>query len=245
MRQDRLDLRDGLIRRRLGDIGRVLVFTSGKGGVGKSTLSASTAYILSTEGSVGVLDLDLHGPSIPLLFGARRCSFREGRNGLVPSKVMGIPVMSMEMFARGRGVPVRGERKEETLKDLMAITDFGPLDTLVVDLPPGTGDEFLTALEMFRGKERVLFVTQPSMVSWSVTRRAVEIAKGMGSSIGGVIQNMGHCSKRIEKECASMHVRHLGSIGYHRSITDRPAGELKGSAFMRELRKLLQGSSLL
>ena len=240
-----LDLRDGLISGRLEEIGRVLLFASGKGGVGKSTLSASTAYLLSSRGRVGVLDLDLHGPSIPALFGIASSSFRESREGLVPAKVDTIHVMSIDSFVRGRGLPARGARKAETMKEMMAITNFGPLDTLVVDLPPGTGDEFLTALEMFRGKEEIVFVTQPSMLSWNVTKRALGIAVAMKSGIAGVIQNMGRPLRQIEKDCSKMGVPVLGSIGYHGSISDRPVSRLRGSAFMRELKNVLEAASLL
>lgn len=222
-----------------------MLFTSGKGGVGKSTLSAAAAYMLSSEGSVGILDLDLHGPSIPLMFGVGKGMFRESRTGLLPAKIGGIPIMSVEMFARGKGMPLRGLSKVQTMKDMMAITDFGPLDTLVVDLPPGTGDEFLTALEMFRERGGVIFVSQPSAVSWNVTRRAVELAKEMKSEIYGVVQNMGGPSKQIEKDCARMHVKSLGHIAFHYSIVDRPVQKLKGSGFMRDLRKVLGSASLL
>lgn len=240
-----IDLREGLIRRRLGQIGRVVMFSSGKGGVGKSTLSASAATLLSSEGSVGILDIDLHGPSIPLLFGVRRCTFRESRSGLIPARVGGIPVMSFEMFARGKGVAARGASKVEMLREMMAITDFGALDTLVVDLPPGTGDEFLTALEMFGRKGSIMFVTQPTALSWNVTGRAVELAKALGGNVLGVVQNMGRESKGIDGACRKMHVRSLGSVGYFPSISDRPVGSLRGTAFMRSLRDVLKRASLL
>lgn len=240
-----IDLRDGLIRRRMEHIGKVLLFSSGKGGVGKSTLSAASAVLLSSGGSVGILDLDLHGPSIPMMFGVRKGMFRESRTGLLPAKIDGIPIMSIDMFARGKGMPLRGMSKVQTMKEMMAITDFGPLDTLVVDLPPGTGDEFLTALEMFRERGGVVFVSQPSAVSWNVTRRAVELAQEMKSGIYGVVQNMGGPSKNIEKDCARMHVKSLGHLAFHYSIVDRPVQKLRGSGFMRDLKRVLENASLL
>lgn len=242
---DGLDLRDGLIRKRLESIGRVVMFTSGKGGVGKSTISAASAILLSRRGSVGVLDVDLHGPSIPLLFGVRNGTFRESVAGLVPSKIDSIPVMSIDLFAKGRGIPLRGIRKVDAMREMLAITDYGPLDTLIVDMPPGTGDEFLTALNMFRERGTVVFVTQPTSLSWNVTRRAVEIARQMKVDIAGVLQNMGSPSKSIGKDCARLHVKSLGGIGVHYSITDRPVTKLKGTAFMSELRHALELSGLL
>lgn len=225
-------------------IGRVVLFMSGKGGVGKSTLSAAAAYLLSSEGSVGILDLDLHGPSIPMMFGVRKGMFRESRTGLLPAKIGGIPIMSMDMFARGKGMPLRGYGKVQTMIDMMAITDFGPLDTLVVDLPPGTGDEFLTALELFGEKGGVVFVSQPSAVSWNVTRRAVELAREMKSGIYGVVQNMGGPSKMIDRDCARMRVKSLGHIAFHYSIVDRPVQKLRGTGFMRDMKKVLENASL-
>lgn len=239
------DLRDGLIRKRMERIGRALLFASGKGGVGKSTLSAASALLLSAGGSVGVLDLDLHGPSIPLLFGVRDGSFRESRNGLVPSRAGAIPIMSVEMFARGRGMPLRGAGKSEMIRDLMAITDFGALDTLVVDMPPGTGDELMTAIEMFGQRSSLIFVTRPNSISWNVTRRAVQISREMRADIAGVVQNMGAPSGAIERECSAMGVRNLGCISYHRSVEDRTVSTLRGSEFMRELEHVLHSSGLL
>ncbi len=239
------DPRDGLIRRRLEDTGSVVIFSSGKGGVGKSTIAACSAYLMAGSRSVGILDMDIHGPSIPALFGARGTGFRESRDGLIPARVENIPLMSIDMFAGGRGLPVRGAGKVEALKDMLAITNFGPIDMLVVDMPPGTGDEFLTALEMFGDRCSVLFVTQPSALSWNVTRRAVEIALEMKSDIAGVIQNMGKRSGRISSDCSRMHVPSLGAVGYHSSVGDRTVRELRGSAFMRELKKVLENASLL
>ena len=240
-----VDLRDGLIKSRLEDVGKVVLFASGKGGVGKSTLSAASACILSAKGSVGVLDMDIHGPSIPLLFGVRDGRFRESRGGLLPAKIDGIAIMSVEFFARGRGMPVRGFGKVETMRDMMAATDFGPVDTLIVDMPPGTGDEFITAIEMFREKGSIIFVTRPTMNSWNVTRRAVEIAASMRSEVTGVVQNMGKLSKGIVKDCEALHVKSLGGIGRHDSIEDTPVNRLRGTAFMRELKGVLEDAYIL
>ncbi|MGC9138231.1 MAG: P-loop NTPase [Thermoplasmata archaeon] len=233
-----VDPRDSLISANLDRIKRVIIFASGKGGVGKSTISAHTAYIMSERYKTGILDLDLHGPSIPFILGLRDYNVKEGEKGILPAQVDGIKVMSLELFMKGKGSPLRGNNKYEIIKELIAITDFGDLDYLLVDMPPGTGDEFLAVLEIFRKNGQIIFITAPSMVSWQVTKRAIEIARGKLIA-RGVIINMGR-NESIVEECKVMRIRCIGSIDYYPYIVDRNVGELKDTDYFRSLRELFQ-----
>lgn len=238
------DLRDGLIRKRKGTIRNILIFTSGKGGVGKSTLSAHSAYILSKKGKVGILDIDLHGPSIPNILGTGELDFEESKNGLIPAKWNSIGIMSMQIFAGERGLPFRGDSKSDIIRDMFAITDFGGLDYLVVDTPPGTGDEFMTSLEMFSGSEKLIFISMPNSTSWKVTKRAIDVARAMNANLGGVVGNMGRDQMGLQQECNSMGIPYLGSIGYFPEIIDRSPEEISQSPYMNELEKIISESIL-
>ena len=187
---DALDFRDGIIERRFRRIDFTLLVASGKGGVGKSLVSATLAAEAAKSGlAVGLLDLDLHGPSSAAILGVEAFP-EEKEDGLVPPEAAGVKVMSVDLFVRGRPVPVCGWGKREVIKEIMALTDWGRLDLLVVDLPPGTGDEVLTAASSIRGKRGAIIVTIPSALSVKVARRAAELLMDMGIPLIGVVENM-------------------------------------------------------
>lgn len=234
------DLRDGLIKKRNNSVSNILVFTSGKGGVGKSTISAHAAYILSKDHDVGILDLDLHGPSIPFILKAGKMDMEESKNGLVPPKSGKVKIMSMEIFAGDKGLPFRGENKSDIIRDMYAITDFGKLDYLIVDTPPGTGDEFLTLLELFGKREKIIFISMPNNTSWNVTRRAINVAAAMHANILGVMGNMSKDLIGMEDRCGSLSVPYLGNIGYHPGIVDKSPSGITDAEYFDELGKVIE-----
>lgn len=238
-----VDPRDSLVSMRLESIKRVIIFASGKGGVGKSTISAHTAYLLSKNYNTGILDLDLHGPSVPFILGFEGSEIEESENGIIPPLVNGIKVMSLDIFMKGKGSPLRGNSKYETIRDLFSITNYGELDYLIVDMPPGTGDEFLTAIEIFRKKGKMIFITAPSMISWQVTRRAMDLAKGKINT-AGVIINMGK-SETIVNECKKVRIRYIGNIDYYAYILDNGIQNLENSEYFKKLKKLLIDSGII
>jgi len=123
-----LDFMRGMIDRRLVLTSRVLLVMSGKGGVGKSVVSAALAGIAAASGlRAGLMDADIYGPSSALLYGAKGLPV-EGKSGLVPPILGGVKVMSVDLFASGRPIPLAGSGANEILLELLALTDWGNLD---------------------------------------------------------------------------------------------------------------------
>ncbi len=178
-----------MILERLNDVGKVLIIGSGKGGVGKSTLTALLGLRLKNLGMrVGILDTDLHGASIPfLLGGSTNANVETVKGGFKPAELWGIKVMSLRMFVGDRPVPLRGERKSEVLKYMLSLTVWGPLDYLLIDLPPGMSDELLTLMKYVKGQHTV--VTLPTKTSMDVTLRYIKFLSNLNCSISAVVVN--------------------------------------------------------
>ena len=185
-----MDYRDPLIERRFKRVKRTLLVASGKGGVGKSLISALIALLLSRRGLlVGLLDLDLHGPSSTFMLGVKEFP-REEENGLAPPEAAGVKVMSIDLFARGKPLPISGTGKREVVKELLALTDWGDLDLLVVDLPPETGDVTLAAIKNIPYNKAALLITVPSRISLQAVKRAAQLLLNLRVPIIGIIENM-------------------------------------------------------
>ena len=175
---------------KLKTIRSVIMVGSGKGGVGKSLVSCALAVELAKKGHrTGLIDLDLHGASLESYFGRAR-PVRSGRSGMKPNEFRRVKTMSVSFFTDANPVPVKGESKERLIMGLMALTDWGELDYLVVDLPPGTGDEVIAAFSLFRKKSRLLLVTTPSSHSTKIVSRLLRLAREERVRILGVVLNM-------------------------------------------------------
>ena len=169
---------------------------SGKGGVGKSVVSASLAGIMSESGlKVGLMDADIYGPSSALLFGAKGFP-TEGAGGLVPRVCSGVKVMSVDLFASGRPIPLVGSGANEILLELLALTDWGDLDCLVVDMPPATGDIMLTLTSLRKDDVGAVVVTMPDRLSTSVAHRVLQLLRQGQVVTVGVLGNMVRGSER-------------------------------------------------
>ncbi len=245
-----IDYRDELLERRLREISYVLLVGGGKGGVGKSLVAAVTSLLLARSGhKTGLLDLDLHGPSSIAILGVSDAP-AETSEGVVPPRVEGVRVMSIELLARGRPLPLSGTAKEEVVKEVLAVTAFGPLDYLVVDLPPGTGDELLSAARYLRGRRGALIVTTASPLSLSASRRSIEIMRGLGIEVLGVIENMVAAGVRdsVEGVVGEMGARFLGQVPYDEELEGivgkSGAARLLYTRFSRALRQALLRAGL-
>lgn len=172
---------------------RVLLFTSGKGGVGKSTVAVNVAVALAQRGlRVGLLDADVHGPSVPRLLGLEQERLRWDEDGrMVPAENFGLRVMSVGLTTPEADTPLawRSAVATSALVQMLEDVAWGPLDVLAVDLPPGTGDVQLTLAEDLPGAEAVV-VTTPQAVATDDVRRALRMLLEAGVAVAGVVENM-------------------------------------------------------
>jgi len=178
----------------LNNVKHVIAVMSGKGGVGKSTVTALLASALKQKGySVGILDADITGPSIPKLFGLKELP--QGTDlGLLPVKSKsGIEIMSINLLLPHEDEPViwRGPIISGVIKQFWEDVIWGDLDYLLVDLPPGTGDAPLTVLQSLP-LNGVVVVTSPQDLANMVVRKAINMAKKMNISILGLVENMSY-----------------------------------------------------
>jgi ATP-binding protein involved in chromosome partitioning len=176
----------------LAQVANVLCVGSGKGGVGKSTLTANLAAALAVEGKrVGVLDADVWGYSIPRMYGlgATRPPVSPQRK-IIPLSAHGVSVMSIGFFvAEDAAVVWRGPMLHKALTQFLQDVEWGALDYLLIDLPPGTGDVSMTLAQLLPQSQFVI-VTTPQPTAQKVARRAAEMAHKVSLQIGGVIENM-------------------------------------------------------
>lgn len=193
------------IKRNLKKIKRKIIVMSGKGGVGKSTVSAMLALILSSKGKkVGLMDVDLHGPSIPNMLKIKGGMNITGPNQLMPfeySENLGVISMGMLMEDQDTAVIWRGPLKISAIRQFVSDVTWGDLDYLIVDSPPGTGDEPLTVAQTIPDAE-ALIVTTPQEISLADVRKSITFCRQVEMDILGVIENMSglicpHCSEKI------------------------------------------------
>lgn len=151
------------------DVKHVILVLSGKGGVGKSTVSVNLAYALSAHGrNVGLLDLDIHGPNIPKMLGIEDQRPAVLGNVIEPIRVTGnLAVMSMGFLLPDTSTPViwRGPMKMGAIQQFLSEVNWGALDYLIVDLPPGTGDEALSIIQLAPNVQGAVIVTTPQDVA--------------------------------------------------------------------------------
>ncbi len=176
----------------LAEVSNVLCIGSGKGGVGKSTLTANLAAALTVEGKrVGILDADVWGYSIPRMYGlgATRPPVSPQRK-IVPLQSHGVKIMSIGFFVEEDAAVVwRGPMLHKALGQFLQDVEWGALDYLLIDLPPGTGDVSMTLAQMLP-QAQFIIVTTPQATAQKVARRSAEMAHKVSLEIGGVIENM-------------------------------------------------------
>ncbi|MBO0849060.1 MAG: Mrp/NBP35 family ATP-binding protein [Pseudonocardia sp.] len=178
------------LRGGLGGGPAIYAIASGKGGVGKSTVTANLAATLAAAGKrVGVLDADVWGYSIPKLFGVSRSPVVLGER-MLPVPAHGVALMSVGFFVTENDPVVwRGPMLHKALSQFVTDTQWGPLDALFVDLPPGTGDATLSLLELLPDAV-LLVVTTPQLTARSVASRVVHMVADSGGTVAGVVENM-------------------------------------------------------
>ena len=220
-----------ILRSLMSKIRHKIAVISGKGGVGKSLVTVNLAMALALKGRngrVGILDADIHGPCVPKMLGLKGLHLQSGPPGVFP--ILGplnTKVISMGFLLPSDDSPViwRGPLKMGAIRQFLSMVSWGNLEYLLIDLPPGTGDESLSVLQLLPEMDGVIIVTIPSEVSQDVVKKAVTFARKMGVPIIGIVENMGsilcpHCGKKVdvfgsgggEKVAFDMGVPFLGSI---------------------------------
>lgn len=189
------------------DVKHVILILSGKGGVGKSTVAVNLAYALSSQGrQTGLVDLDIHGPNVPLMLGLEDHQLMTDGTGLVPVRMTGtLQVISMGFLLGKKSDPVvwRGAIKAQVIRQFLSDVRWGPLDYLIVDLPPGTGDEALTIAQVAPNVRGAVIVTTPQDVATLDSTKAISFVEKMHIPVLGVIENMSgfscpHCHGEID-----------------------------------------------
>jgi len=206
-----------------------IIVLSGKGGVGKSTVATNIAAALSLKGKkVGLVDVDIHGPSIPKIMGLESSRPAASLEGLEPVPYSpNLVVMSVGFLLRERDDAIiwRAPLKHGLIKQFLAEVNWGKLDYLVVDCPPGTGDEPLSAIQLLEGADGAVVVTTPQDVSLADVRKSITFCHTTNLPVLGVVENMSgfvcpHCANTVdifksgggEKMASEMGVPFLGRI---------------------------------
>ncbi len=189
------DLQTERIDRRMADISRKIVVMSGKGGVGKTTVAVNLAFALSEMGKkVGILDCDIHGPNVAKMLGVRDAELYspDGKTMIPVEAKNGIKVMSLAFALPDPDDAIiwRGAMKMGVIRQFLGDTEWGTLDYLIIDTPPGTGDEQLTVVQSIKDITGAIIVTTPQEVAILDSRRSVTFARKCGLPIIGVIENM-------------------------------------------------------
>ncbi len=249
---------------RMARIKHKLIIASGKGGVGKSTISVNLAKALQAKGfRVGLLDADITGPDIPKLLGIEDQKLMQGPEGILPANAGQIKVASMALVLSSRDSAVvwRGPMKMAAIKQFIQDVNWGSLDFLIIDLPPGTSDEPLSVLQLIPDLAGAIIVTTPQEVSLLDSRKAVNMVKSMNLPVLGIVENMSglicpHCQETINifstgggrRMAEEMDVPFLGAIPLDSKISalgDRgetfvETGTAAGETFRRIVEELLE-----
>ncbi|KXS44640.1 Mrp/NBP35 family ATP-binding protein [Methanolobus zinderi] len=214
-----------------------IMVMSGKGGVGKSTVAANLAARLADRGyKVGLLDADIHGPSIPKMFGIEDERPNVGEDGIIPIPVTeNLSIMSIALLVEDKDSPIiwRGPAKMAAIKQFLEEVAWGKLDYLFIDLPPGTGDEPLSIAQLIEKLDGAVVVTTPQDVALLSVRKSLTFAHMLEVPVIGIVENMGamrcpHCDEKIdiygmggvEKAAADFDVDVIGELPIDPEIAD-------------------------
>jgi ATP-binding protein involved in chromosome partitioning len=200
------ELDEKALEEKLNMINQVFIVLSGKGGVGKSTVAVNLALSLSLRGlRTGILDVDIHGPSVPKMLGltGQRLGIKDEE--IVPIEVYNqLKVVSMGLLLDGNATPViwRGPMKAKVIKEFLQHVVWGELDCLVVDCPPGTGDEPLSIAQILAKKGSAIIVTTPQQVATVDVEKCIVFCRQLSLPIAGIIENMSgfvcpHCGEEV------------------------------------------------
>jgi len=191
----------------LKGVGKTILVLSGKGGVGKSTVAVQLALAHQQAGlKVGILDIDLCGPSVPRMLGLQDSEIHQGSQGWLPvytdaSQTLGVMSIAFLLASQDEAVIWRGPKKNAMIKQFLTDVAWGEMDVLIIDTPPGTSDEHITVMEALKGVkvEGAVLVTTPQAVAVGDVRRELTFCRKTGLKVLGIVENMSgyvcpHCS---------------------------------------------------
>jgi len=222
-------LQENRLKERMQKIKYKLIVMSGKGGVGKTTVAVNLAYELALKGNqVGILDVDIHGPNIAKMLGVENIKLSGSVQGIEALPVLpNLKAVSIAMLMPNKDQPIiwRGPLKMGAIKQFLSDVNWGDLDYLIIDSPPGTGDEPLSVCQLIPNISGAIIVTTPQDVAILDSRKSILFAKSINVPVIGIIENMSgflcpHCKKEIElfgegggnKAAIDLKVPFLGSI---------------------------------
>jgi ATP-binding protein involved in chromosome partitioning len=228
-----VDPRVNVIDKRLVNVKRVIAVSSGKGGVGKSLVAATLALTLKSEGyKIGLFDLDFTSPSSHIILNAKVSVLQEDK-GIVPPLVNEIRYMSLIYFVGENPAPLRGTDVSNALIELLAVTQWGNLDFLIIDMPPGIGDIILDVLRLISRTE-FLIVTTSSILAFETVKKQAALLCELNASIIGVVENMKqapnintNCNSSIEVQARKLGLQFLGEILFDSTLEAAIGDETK------------------
>jgi Mrp family chromosome partitioning ATPase len=230
-REKELIAQEKRLKEKMSKIKHTFIVMSGKGGVGKTTVAVNLAYALSLAGrNVGILDVDIHGPNIAKMLGIEKHSLYNSEFGIQPVEVSDkLKAVSLALIGIDSDRPIiwRGPMKATIIRQFLADVNWGSLDYLIIDSPPGTGDEPLSVCQLIPNVSGVIIVTTPQDVAILDARKSVQFAKELKVPVVGIIENMSgftcpHCGKEIdifkrgggEKSAEELKVPFLGRVPF-------------------------------
>ncbi|MBN2008703.1 Mrp/NBP35 family ATP-binding protein [candidate division KSB1 bacterium] len=253
------EMLDAAIRDNMARIKHKIIVMSGKGGVGKSTVASNLAYGLMFSGfKVGILDTDIHGPSLGKMLGIEGMRIQPGNggNGLKPIESKGLKAITMASLLEDSDTPViwRGPLKMGAIKQFLGEIEWGDLDYLIIDSPPGTGDEPLSVCQLIPEADGSVIVTTPQDVALLDSRKTVTFSRVLKIPVIGIVENMSgfncpHCGEAIdlfktgggERAATSLNVPFLGRIPIDPQIVE--TGD-DGTAFIYDYAKTAAGEAM-
>ena len=236
------DPRLSIIDERLKDISDIIAVSSGKGGVGKSLIASAIALALAEKKyKVGLLDLDFTSPSTHVILNAGEAHPTEWK-GIIPPEIHSIKYMSIIYFSGNSALPLRGLEASNALIELLAITRWGQLDYLIVDMPPGIGDATLDVIKLIK-RVRFLLVVTPSRLAFETVKKLIDLLLELNVPIVGVIENMkmGE-STFIRERIREIGLKYLGEIPFDHALEEAigDPNRFFKTVFSERIRKILE-----
>jgi ATP-binding protein involved in chromosome partitioning len=215
-----LDPRVSVIDKRLKDIKRIIAVSSGKGGVGKSMIATTFALKMAKSGlRIGLFDLDFTSPSTHLIMGAKNVLPKEEK-GIIPPFFNDLKYLSLVFYSGDSAIPLRGVDVSNALIELLSVTQWGRLDVLVIDMPPGIGDVVLDLIRLVKRIE-FLIVTTSSQIAFHTVKKQIKLLRELKVKTIGLVENMKmNKIKTIQEETEKLGFRFLGEITFDSTLEE-------------------------